>query len=775
MCKFKDRQVNFVQMRSNVNLKPTQFNVCKFKEDDDICFDVKKLFELSEKHESLQTNHVSCNDVIMDNSDDITSVPLGLIKVKICDKVIECRVDSGADISVFGKDMIDLSLLEYSADTNVNLHSAFGESVKALLVNLPCSVVNSEGIHTLPVIITCVVTDKLTTCALLTRQDYAYITSSTSVESFISQVATVTGSNFLATDELLKLNCTGDNDSSDISAALEMHILNSNVCNVNNEKDNSEGAGKTTTDTETIDDDIQLGSVERAMKLHEEIVALQNSNDSLESCRKMAKAEKSEFYVRSLDKLLYRKTKLYGFEVHQLVLPKSKRAQVLELAHDYIWGGHFAFKKTLQRIQTSFYWPTMRHDVERFTQSCKQCQMRKRVTVQDRVPITGIMRPPSFGDTLSVDLIGPREPASSSGYKYVLCVIDSTTKWPEVVCLRSVTAKETCDALLKVFSRIGIPRVIVSDIGTNFVAALTKEFYAKLGVELRTSCPYHPEANGGVERFNQTLKKLLYTVMLSEKPRDWDKKIEYLLWAYISIPHSTTGISPYQMVYGRIPRGPLSVLKDNMSGLLTAHPTPTGSVKDYCNKLVSDLQIGLDLAQSQCEKAQKQYVTHYNLSCRDKSFEPGDHVVVLFPDSTNKLVSKFQGPAVVRTKLNDYAYQIEMPDGAVRRLHANKLRLFVPRIQSVGVVFDDEKDFGELSCYPTTKDVNESIDWSSVDLSHLTADQQEQMKRLIAKHSKVFNDKPGRCSIGKHNIELIPGSTPKAKYPYRLSDKLKTV
>ena len=60
------------------------------------------------------------------------------------------------------------------------------------------------------------------------------------------------------------------------------------------------------------------------MKLHEEIVALQNSDDSLESCRKMAKAGKSEFYVRSLDKLLYRKTKLYGFEVHQLVLPKSK-------------------------------------------------------------------------------------------------------------------------------------------------------------------------------------------------------------------------------------------------------------------------------------------------------------------------------------------------------------------------------------------------------------------------------------------------------------------
>src|ERR1043165_1566231 len=101
----------------------------------------------------------------------------------------------------------------------------------------------------------------------------------------------------------------------------------------------------------------------------------------------------------------------------------------------------------------------------------------------------------------------------------------------------------------------------------NFVSALMKAFHKKLGVELRTACPYHPEACGIVERFNAMLKKLLHTVMISEKPREWDKMIEYLLWSYNSIPHSTTGISPYQMVYGQLPRGPLSVLRDNMSGL----------------------------------------------------------------------------------------------------------------------------------------------------------------------------------------------------------------
>ena len=81
-------------------------------------------------------------------------------------------------------------------------------------------------------------------------------------------------------------------------------------------------------------------------------------------------------------------------------------------------------------------------------------------------------------------------------------------------------------------------------------------------------------------------------------------------------------------------------------------------------------------------------MTHYNLRSRDKSFNVGDQVIVLFPDSANKLVSKFQGPATIRTKLNDYAYMVEMPDGAVRRLHANKLRAYIPRVNTVGVVFE---------------------------------------------------------------------------------------
>lgn len=299
------------------------------------------------------------------------------------------------------------------------------------------------------------------------------------------------------------------------------------------------------------------------------------------------------------------------------------------MSHDLVFGaGHYAFRKTLQRIQTSFWWPSMRADVGKYTSSCKECQLRRRVTVFDRVPISAVMRPAAFGDVVSVDILGPVDPPSSSGKRYILVAIDQATKWPECVCLNSVSAKETCNALLKIFSRIGTPLSIVSDNCSNFTAAVTKELFTMLGVKLRTSSPFHAEGNSLIERLIQTIKKMLRHIMASSEPRSWEKNIEYLLWSYRSIPHATLGVSPYQMVYGRLPRGPLSVLKDNMTGSTLPYPYSCTSIQEFCEKVVDDIKIGHDLAKTQCDKAQSQYVNNYNTRSKDKSFSVGDEVIV---------------------------------------------------------------------------------------------------------------------------------------------------
>ncbi|GBN96522.1 hypothetical protein AVEN_249869-1 [Araneus ventricosus] len=98
--------------------------------------------------------------------------------------------------------------------------------------------------------------------------------------------------------------------------------------------------------------------------------------------------------------------------------------------------------------------------------------------------------------------------------------------------------------------RTGVPNVIASDNGTNFNASLTQEFKKRMGSSPRLSTPLHPESNGLVERFNQTLKKMLHHVIL-EDPRSWHTKIPFVLWAYREVPNSTTGVAPFQLLYGR--------------------------------------------------------------------------------------------------------------------------------------------------------------------------------------------------------------------------------
>jgi len=170
------------------------------------------------------------------------------------------------------------------------------------------------------------------------------------------------------------------------------------------------------------------------------------------------------------------------------------------MSHDSDWAGHFGVEKTTRRIEPHFYWPSMASDIRSYVKSCVACQQRTRKTKMDRVPITPVVRAASSFEVVNIDLIGPLAPKSFRGHQYIIRLVYSCTRWVEAVLLRTLTARETCDALLSVFCRTGLPRVIVSDNGTNMVAGHTQELYRRLGIELRCSTPYHLKGNSLVER-----------------------------------------------------------------------------------------------------------------------------------------------------------------------------------------------------------------------------------------------------------------------------------
>ncbi|KAK3786266.1 hypothetical protein RRG08_051807 [Elysia crispata] len=110
---------------------------------------------------------------------------------------------------------------------------------------------------------------------------------------------------------------------------------------------------------------------------------------------------------------------------------------------------------------------------------------------------------------IAVDLIGPIEPASEAGHRYILTLVDYATRYPEAVPLKRIDTETVAEALVDIYSRLSVPEEILSDQGTQFISDCMKEVCRLLGVTQSTTTPYHPMCNGLVQKFNGTLKKML--------------------------------------------------------------------------------------------------------------------------------------------------------------------------------------------------------------------------------------------------------------------------
>ena len=108
---------------------------------------------------------------------------------------------------------------------------------------------------------------------------------------------------------------------------------------------------------------------------------------------------------------------------------------------------------------------------------------------------------------------------------------------------------KVANCLIRLFSPVGIPREIITDQGTNFNSGFMKQVYALLGIMAIRYTPYHPQTDGMVERFNQTLKAMLRT-FVCETGAILDQWLPYILFAYREIPQASAGYSPFELLYG---------------------------------------------------------------------------------------------------------------------------------------------------------------------------------------------------------------------------------
>ena len=168
---------------------------------------------------------------------------------------------------------------------------------------------------------------------------------------------------------------------------------------------------------------------------------------------------------------------------------------MLNILHDT----HPGIVKIKSLARSYVWWPKMDTNSEEKVKSCATCQSHQKTPPCS--PLHPCEWPGRPWSRVHVDYAGP-----FMG-KMFLLIINAHSKWMDIHCVNSATSSVTIDKMRSTFASHGLPEIVVSDNGSNFVSSEFKSFLQKNGIKHITSAPYHPSTNGLVELAVQTFKQ----------------------------------------------------------------------------------------------------------------------------------------------------------------------------------------------------------------------------------------------------------------------------
>lgn len=239
----------------------------------------------------------------------------------------------------------------------------------------------------------------------------------------------------------------------------------------------------------------------------------------------------------------------------RIVIPADLQQQTLRIAHE----SHPGIVSMKRRLRQKVWWPAVDKQAEKVVKSCKSCTIVSALDPPE--PIKNTRMPDRAWADLAADFVGPLP----SGHN-LLVIVDYFSRFVEVVVMKQITATLTVQAFHETFCRFGFPETLKTDNGPQFTGEEMKTFCKQFGIEHRKTTPYWPQANGEVERVNGMIEKHLKISHLEETEWKWDLRMSVLM--YNSTPHSSTGVAPSVLLFGRLIRDKLPAVSTGPNRLI---------------------------------------------------------------------------------------------------------------------------------------------------------------------------------------------------------------
>lgn len=342
-----------------------------------------------------------------------------------------------------------------------------------------------------------------------------------------------------------------------------------------------------------------------------------------------------------------------------LVENKTEQQELIKRYHEGK-SSHRGIQETFKHLHRNYHWPNMLLTVQRFINQCDLCLKAKYERNPLKPPLIITETPTKPFQHLFMDLY-------STGGATFLTIIDNFSKFAQAVPLNASSSVHIAEALLQVFSVLGLPLKITTDSDTKFDNDVIKEICASHDIHIHFTTPYNPNSNSPIERFHSTIAEIIRIQRMTNKDDPIQLIMKYAIIAYNNAIHSTTGYTPRELLFGHTAsRNPLELYY------------PKEFYQDYVLNHRKNAEAVQECIAAHVSKNKEQVIEKRNQAAETITFKVGETVYKQVAKTTRSDKTKpvFKGPyKIIHLHPNNVAEIIgHHPNSKSIRVHFKLLR-----------------------------------------------------------------------------------------------------
>ncbi|KAD4889132.1 hypothetical protein E3N88_21205 [Mikania micrantha] len=320
------------------------------------------------------------------------------------------------------------------------------------------------------------------------------------------------------------------------------------------------------------------------------------------------------------------------------------KTALLEESHKSRYSIHPGGTKMYRDLRVNYWWPGMKRDIVKYVEKCLTCAQVKAEHQKPYGKLQPLEIPMWKWEHITMDLI-TKLPKTRNGYDTIWVIVDRLSKSAHFIPIKETySSKKMAEIYVKeVVSRHGVPVTIVSDRDTRFTSHFWKNFQEELGTRLLLSTAYHPQTDGQSERTIQTLEDMLRACII-DFGGSWDDYLPLAEFSYNNSYHSSLGMPPFEVLYGRKCRTPVCW------GEVGPRELASKKVVKVTNERIDQIRAHLKAAQD-----------------RQKSYGINE-------GGRSNSNPRFIGPFKIIARIGEVAYRLELPEELNNTFHVSYLR-----------------------------------------------------------------------------------------------------